>query len=101
MSLAEVLHNPNASGDYGVAVDAWSIGVVLYSCLTNATPFDESESTPIRERIAARRIDFDEVRRTGCSEIGVNFLQRLLVVDPLQRMTLRELNQPSKHFDWL
>lgn len=69
----EVILADNRQSGYGNAVDAWSIGVVLYSCLTNATPFDESESTPLPERMAARRVDFDQVRENGVSETGASF----------------------------
>jgi serine/threonine/tyrosine protein kinase RAD53 len=67
---AEVILNPSGSGSYALSVDAWSIGIVLYCCLTNQSPFDESEATPLTQRIAARKIDFDIVRQTGCSENG-------------------------------
>lgn len=65
----EVILNPSGSGSYALNVDAWSIGIVLYSCLTNSNPFDESESTPLAQRIAARVVSYAEVRAAGCSEL--------------------------------
>ncbi|KAM0746431.1 Pkinase-domain-containing protein [Meredithblackwellia eburnea MCA 4105] len=59
-----------AQAGYGPAVDAWSIGVVLFSCLTNSTPFDESESTPLPQRMKERSVDFGGLREFGISEIG-------------------------------
>ena len=59
-----------AHAGYGAQVDSWSIGVVLYSCMTNSTPFDESESTPLPQRMAERRVDFDGLEEYGISDTG-------------------------------
>lgn len=39
----EVVLNRSSSG-YSFAVDAWSIGVIVYAILTNSSPFDEGVS---------------------------------------------------------
>lgn len=98
-----------AHAGYGSAVDAWSIGVVLYSCMTNSTPFDESESTPLPQRMAERRVDFNGLEEFGISNIGeslqsyrrcgtgaddplrraaIDFLRKLLVTNPAERMSV-------------
>ncbi|KAL8278358.1 hypothetical protein RQP46_009250 [Phenoliferia psychrophenolica] len=79
-----------AQAGYGAQVDAWSIGVVLYSCMTNSTPFDESESTPLPQRMAERRVDFNGLEEYGISEIAIDFLRQLLVVDPTKRMSVKD-----------
>lgn len=88
--VSEVILNPSPSAGYGSLVDAWSIGVVLYSCLTNQTPFDESESTPLPQRMRERRIDLSVPRSLGVSEVACDFLSKLLVADPRGRMSCRE-----------
>lgn len=77
-------------GTYDTAVDLFSLGVVLYSCLTNSTPFDESESTPLPERMRLRVVDFDELRAVQCSEVAIAFISKLLIADPALRMTAGE-----------
>ena len=57
-------------GFYGFAVDAYSIGVVLYSCLANATPFNEDSKVPLAERMKARVVDSGELRDLKISENG-------------------------------
>ncbi|GAA6010087.1 hypothetical protein JCM11491_005861 [Sporobolomyces phaffii] len=83
----EVILNPNPQAGYSPAVDAWSIGVVLFSLLTCQTPFDESESTPLPQRMRERRVDFDFLIGEGLSELCVDFLRKLLVADPRKRMS--------------
>jgi hypothetical protein len=38
--------------------------------MTNQTPFDESESTPLPQRMAERRVDLEVLRELGVSETG-------------------------------
>ncbi|BGP23930.1 ser/thr/tyr protein kinase RAD53 [Rhodotorula toruloides] len=83
----EVILHPDAVRGYGSLVDAWSIGVVLYSCLTNQIPFDESESTPLPQRMAQRKVNLGILRGFGVSEIGCDFIGKLLKADPRERMS--------------
>ncbi|BGP47316.1 hypothetical protein JCM10450v2_003168 [Rhodotorula kratochvilovae] len=89
----EVILNPTPLAGYGSLVDAWSIGVVLYSCLTNQTPFDESESTPLPQRMRERVVDLSVPRELGVSDVACDFLARLLVADPRGRMSCSEALQ--------
>lgn len=77
-------------GSYDTAVDAFSLGIVLYCCLANSTPFDESESTPLPERMRLRVVDYDELRAVNTSEIGIDFIAKLTISDPALRMTAGE-----------
>ncbi|ORY91469.1 kinase-like domain-containing protein [Leucosporidium creatinivorum] len=86
-------NDPNAG--YGPVVDAWSVGVILYSCMTNQTPFDESESTPLPERMLARRVDFSPLEEANVSPTAIDFINKLLLADPNKRMTIKQaLNHP-------
>ncbi|GAA6014841.1 hypothetical protein JCM10207_002198 [Rhodosporidiobolus poonsookiae] len=82
----EVILSNGTEGGYKSIVDAYSIGVILYSCLTNQTPFDESEATPLPERMRQRYVDYGYVSELVSPE-GLDFLQRLLENNPLRRMT--------------
>lgn len=44
-----VLQGAEQAG-YSFAVDSWSLGVIIYSCMTNASPFAEDEAIPLHER---------------------------------------------------
>lgn len=84
-----ILQGPDRPG-YGFQVDAWSVGVIIYSCLANASPFVEDEALPLAERIACRVPDLQLLVDMGCSAEGVDFVARFMIHDPGQRMTVRE-----------
>ena len=54
----EVVKQTNHEG-YDNSVDSWSVGVIVFSMLTNASPFIENENQrDIHARIAERRVDW-------------------------------------------
>ncbi|KAJ7502439.1 kinase-like domain-containing protein [Mycena galericulata] len=95
----EVVTQQNNSG-YDSLVDSWSVGVILFSMLTNTNPFIETSVEDLKARIADRIIDWTqlEMLRYGDSAQGYNglsdnvqdFIHRLLDFDPRQRMKLGE-----------
>ncbi|KAJ6538801.1 Pkinase-domain-containing protein [Mycena vulgaris] len=100
----EVVTQQNNSG-YDSLVDSWSVGVILFSMLTNTNPFIESSVEDLKARIRDRHIDWTtlEMLRFPDREGGYyglttevqDFIRRLLAFDPRQRMKLSEaLNHP-------
>ena len=74
MTAAEVILNTTPQAGYGTAVDSWSVGVVLYCCLTNSTPFDDSESMALPEKMKIRSVDYDVLREMEISETGESYM---------------------------
>jgi serine/threonine/tyrosine protein kinase RAD53 len=69
----EVVTQQNSSG-YDSLVDSWSVGVILFSMLTNTTPFIESSIEDLRTRIASRDIDWGQLGALyGLSDEGNEF----------------------------
>ncbi|POY73642.1 hypothetical protein BMF94_3177 [Rhodotorula taiwanensis] len=83
----EVILNPDPKSGYSSIVDAWSIGVVLWCCLTNQTPFDETESDPLAVRMRTRYVDMSLPKSLGVSNVALDFLRKLLTPDPRLRMS--------------
>ncbi|KAJ7140506.1 kinase-like domain-containing protein [Mycena crocata] len=87
----EVVTQQNNSG-YDSLVDSWSVGVIIFSMLTNTNPFIESSVDDLRTRIAERLIDWTQlevlVYNSQLSEEGLNIIQLLLDFDPKQRLRL-------------
>lgn len=86
----EVILNPSSSGGYSDKVDPWSVGIILFSCITNSTPFDESESTPLPQRMRERVVDLELLVEQNVSDDCLDFIGKLLCLDPNLRMSAGE-----------
>lgn len=84
----EVILQYSDSPGYSFAVDAWSVGVIIYSCIANASPFQEDETLPLAERMKSRTPDIDLLWEMGCSQAAVDFVSRFMQRDPAKRMTV-------------
>lgn len=86
----EVVKQDNGEG-YDNVVDSWSVGVIVFSMLTNSSPFvDDETQRDIRIRIAERRIDWSALvnPNAGFSVSVQNFVRCLLEENPKRRMTM-------------
>ncbi|KAA1472825.1 kinase-like protein [Dentipellis sp. KUC8613] len=83
----EVVNQVDASG-YDHLVDSWSVGVIVFSMLTGASPFEEDSALPITDRIREREVNWRVLTETGASELAHDFIHRLLETDPKKRMTM-------------
>ncbi|KAG9011197.1 hypothetical protein FRB94_008796 [Tulasnella sp. JGI-2019a] len=85
---------PNAG--YDSKVDAYSLGVIIWSMLTNVTCFGvEDESLPWSRRMANRQVDWSILAAKNVSEMGEDFLRRLIVHNPVKRMSVKEARRHS------
>lgn len=86
----EVVKQENHQG-YDNLVDSWSVGVIIFSMLTNAGPFIEDENQrDIRARIAGRHIDWSILENVNPSPEALSFLHALMQEDPRRRMSLKD-----------
>ncbi|KAJ7162184.1 CAMK/RAD53 protein kinase [Mycena filopes] len=83
----EVVTQQNSSG-YDSLVDSWSVGVILFSMLTNTTPFIENTNEDLKVRIAQRIIDWSQLEGMDLSLEATDFIRQLLEFDPRRRMRL-------------
>jgi len=84
----EVVKQENQEG-YDNAVDSWSVGVIVFSMLTNSNPFIEDENQrDIRTRIIERRIDWGTLANASVSVDAQSFIRNLLEDNPSRRMSL-------------
>ncbi|XP_077571461.1 adenylate kinase 8 isoform X3 [Stigmatopora nigra] len=90
----EVLTHAAAGGGYGLAVDAWSLGVLIFICLCGYPPFHESfHELSVSEQIVRGRFTMVPAKWCHVSEQAKDVVRRLLVVDPAQRMTIDDTLQ--------
>lgn len=82
-----ILQDPRARG-YSAAVDSWSIGVIIYACLMNASPFPpEDEQIPLHDRMITREPNFNDLLDSSISDSAIDFIDRLLDRNPATRLT--------------
>jgi len=72
---------------YGVAVDVWSLGVITYILLCGYMPFDHPRQSELFRIISSGRFTFPAKDWDAISPEAKDFVSRLLVVDPRDRLT--------------
>ncbi|XP_068167513.1 serine/threonine-protein kinase Chk2 [Antennarius striatus] len=93
----EVFTQASTTG-YGLAVDAWSLGVLLFVCLGGYPPFHEDFSPlSITEQIIHGEFTMIPSKWRNISDQAKDVVRKLLVVDPSKRMTIEE----ALHHSWL
>ncbi|KAF9216530.1 hypothetical protein BGZ59_009238 [Podila verticillata] len=79
------------SGEYGKAVDMWSLGVVLYICLCGFPPFSDDLAPPkLRIQVLQSMYSFPSPYWDNVSDEAVDLVQGLLQANPDERLTVDE-----------
>lgn len=79
---------------YDKQVDIWSLGVILFYMLGQELPFRSDEKIP-REQILNADYNFAADRFKEVSESAKDLISKMLIVDPMQRLTITGvLNHP-------
>nr|XP_032830760.1 death-associated protein kinase 2 isoform X1 [Petromyzon marinus] len=81
----------------GVQADMWSIGVMTYILLSGASPFLGDTKEETLSNISAVEYKFDEEYFKQTSALAKNFIQRLLLKSPKERMNVEE----AIHHPWI
>ncbi|KAF5317106.1 hypothetical protein D9611_003775 [Ephemerocybe angulata] len=86
----EVVKQEEKEG-YDNLVDSWSVGVIVFSMLTNSSPFiEDSKQTNLKTRIIERIIDWNTLACRDVTDECYDFIEKLLLQDPTERMSLTE-----------
>lgn len=72
---------------YGPEVDLWSIGVITYILLCGFPPFYHDDLPVLFDQIMEAEYDFPPEYWDPISEEAKDFIRKLLVVNPAERMT--------------
>lgn len=89
----EILHYEPIS----LATDMWSIGVLAYVLLSGHTPFGGETKQETFWNITSGTLEFPEDLFGGVSKDAKDFIERLLITEPNERMTAKE----CLHHSWI
>ena len=77
--------------------DFWSLGVMLFEFLTGIPPFNDETIEKIFDNIVNLRIPWDNISvgegEGMMSEVAVDLLRRMLVLDPIRRLSVEEIKR--------
>ncbi|XP_044282125.1 serine/threonine-protein kinase Chk2 isoform X2 [Varanus komodoensis] len=89
--LAPEVQNFAGTVGYGRSVDCWSLGVILFMCLSGYPPFsDKNARLSLREQIARGDYFYCAQLWQHVSKEAFDLVQKLLVVDPQKRLKIEE-----------
>ncbi|CAB1454303.1 unnamed protein product [Pleuronectes platessa] len=74
----------------GMAADMWSIGVITYILLSGLSPFQSDTDEGTLKNIIAMKYEFFSQYFSTTSSIAKDFIQKLLIKNPNDRMTAEE-----------
>lgn len=90
--LAPEVLMTKGEGAYTNKIDNWSLGVILYICLSGYPPFtDENTSASLEKQITQGMYDFPSTFWSGVSRQAIDVIKRLLCLDPNKRATLEQI----------
>ena len=80
---------------YDQTADMWSVGVLLYMLLVGCPPFAAQSEKELFSKIRRGEWSFPDAKTTTISDAAKELVSKLLVVEPMQRLTAQEALRTS------
>ena len=75
----------------GLMVDIWACGIILYAMLCGYLPFDDKDNNILFRKILQCKLEFPEENEVILSNEAKDLIKRILVPNPLKRITIDEI----------
>ena len=70
-------------------VDMWSLGIVTFLLLRGDVPFNDRDVRSLFRKICRGNVEFEDRYWEHISSEAKNFIEKLLVIDPTQRLSAK------------
>ncbi|KAK3908675.1 Phosphorylase b kinase gamma catalytic chain, skeletal muscle/heart isoform [Frankliniella fusca] len=90
MIMTAMCDNEEDAEGYGLAIDMWACGVIMYTLLVGCPPFWHRKQMVMLRNIMEGKYSFTSPEWADISEPPKDLIRKLLVVDPKKRITLDE-----------
>ncbi|KAF8597496.1 kinase-like protein [Ceratobasidium sp. AG-I] len=74
---------------YNELVDSWSLGVIVWSMLTNTVPFVEDDEDMVT-KFQRRQVEWSQVSGFGLTSECIDWMKGMLVPNPAHRMSIAQ-----------
>ncbi|XP_001601897.1 serine/threonine-protein kinase Chk2 [Nasonia vitripennis] len=92
MYVAPEILKTGGKGAYTSQVDVWSLGVILYCCLSGLVPFKIHDKTmSLYDQILSGKYHFNCSKFFNVSPSAKDLIRRMMTVDPLKRITIQRV----------
>ncbi|XP_039312049.1 serine/threonine-protein kinase Chk2 [Solenopsis invicta] len=85
MYVAPEILSTHGRSSYTNQVDVWSLGVILYICLSGMAPFNNNT---LVEQIIGGKYEFRRAHFQNVSQDAMKLIKRMMTVNPKERITM-------------